>query len=206
MQVHIGDSYVYIQQIDGQKRNLPLTLGNGSLNFYPSGSSVVLETNFGLVLQYDWKHHLQVAVGPELFGVLCGLCGNASHSSSDGVITSDGTQTMAAGSYTEECGGGVSCPVCIQSQTKSFPGSEGSSLRILHDLLQRRGGPFADCHPYIDPISFVSNYVNSLHIQGAGTSMCKVLTSYTNICQRHGGKLQNWRANTKCRESRTISF
>ncbi|KAK1895713.1 Alpha-tectorin, partial [Dissostichus eleginoides] len=58
-------------RVNGQMRNLPLTVGNGSLNFYQSGSSVVLDTAFDLALRYDWKQHLQVEVGPELYGALC---------------------------------------------------------------------------------------------------------------------------------------
>ncbi|XP_071325188.1 IgGFc-binding protein [Trachinotus anak] len=200
-------------RIDGQKRNLPLTLGNGTIKFYPSGSSVVMDTNLGLVLQYDWKHHLQVEVGPELYGVLCGLCGNANHSSLNGIIASNGTdkaQTVDfnlppvvssdAGSYTEDCGGGVSCPLYTQSQsqTKSFPGSKDNLFRIDCTLLQRSGGPFTDCHSYIDPEPFVISCVNSLHVSGAGSSMCKVLTAYANICQRLGARVHNWRAIAKC--------
>ncbi|XP_041798261.1 IgGFc-binding protein-like [Chelmon rostratus] len=198
-------------RINGQKRNLPLTLGNGSLNFYPSGSSVILDTAFGLALQYDWKHHLQVEAGPELYGVLCGLCGNANHSSSDGITASNGTDethtvdftlpwvvNSDAGSCIEDCGGGVSCPVCTQSQTKSFPGIKGNSIMIGCTLLQRSGGPFADCHSYIDPDPFVRSCVNGLCVNEAASSMCKILTAYASTCQRIGARVKNWRAISKC--------
>ncbi|KAM6995326.1 IgGFc-binding protein [Tautogolabrus adspersus] len=199
-------------RINGQKRNLPLTLGDGSLYFHQSGSSVVLETTFGLTLHYDWRHHFQVEVGPELYGKLCGLCGNANHSSSDGSIASnhtDGDQTVDltlpwvvnsdAGSCIENCGGaGASCPVCTQSQTKSFSGTKGHSFMTGCTLLQWRGGPFANCHSYIDPEPFVRSCVNNLCIDNAATSVCKILTAYATVCQRLGARVHNWRTMAEC--------
>ncbi len=166
-----------------------------------------------MALQYDWKHQLQVEVGPELYGVLCGLCGNANHSSSDGVISSNGTdetQTVdftlpwvvnsGSGSCIEDCGDGVSCPAYTQSQTKSLPGIKGNSFWIGCNLLQRNGGPFADCHSYIDPEPFVRSCVNNLWVNEAASSMCKSLMAYANICQRLGARVRNWRTIAKCRE------
>lgn len=188
-------------------------MGNGSLNFYPSGSSVVLDTTIGLALQYDWKHHLQVEVGPELYGVLCGLCGNANHKSSDGALASNGTDETQAvnftlpwvvnsdkGSCIEDCGVGVSCPVCTGSQTKSFPGIKVNSFMIGCTLLQSSGGPFADCHSYINPEPFGRSCVNNLCVNEAASSLCKILTAYANICQRLGARIQNWRTLAKCRK------
>ncbi|CAJ1061665.1 LOW QUALITY PROTEIN: IgGFc-binding protein [Xyrichtys novacula] len=198
-------------KINGQRKNLPLALGNGSLYFYPSGSGVVLETTFGLALHYDWSHHLQVVVGPELYGNLCGLCGNADHSSSDVSSASNSTdeaqtedftlQWVAnsdAGSCIEDCGGGASCPVCTESQAKSFPGMKGGDSMTACSLLKWSEGPFADCHSYVDPEPFHRSCVNNLCIDQATSSMCKTLTAYASLCQRLGAKVQNWRTTAKC--------
>lgn len=50
----------------------------------------MLDTAFGLALHYNWKHYLQVEA-IVMFAVLCGFCGNANHSSSDGIIATNGT-------------------------------------------------------------------------------------------------------------------
>ncbi|XP_074538742.1 IgGFc-binding protein [Halichoeres trimaculatus] len=194
-------------RIDGQRKNLPLILGNGSLHFYPSGSSVVLETTFGLVLHYDWKHHLQVDVGPELYGSLCGLCGDAHHSSSDSALASNKTETedftlqwvvnSGAGLCIENCGG-ASCPVCAQSQAKSYPGANNNSVTTRCTLLQWRSGPFAECHSYIDPEPFFRSCVTNLCITTEVHSVCKILTAYTTMCQRLGARVKNWRTIANC--------
>lgn len=169
-----------------------------------------MDTDIGLALQYDWKHHLQVEAGPELRGLLCGLCGNANHSSSNGVITSNGTDETQTVDFTlpwvvntdvssciEDCGGdGVSCPVCTQSQ----PGIKGSSFMNGCALLQRSAGPFADCHSFIDPEPFVRSCENNLCVNEAASSVCKILTAYANMCQKVGARVQNWRTIAKCCE------
>lgn len=165
---------------------------------------MVLDTSFGLVLQYDWNHHLQVEVGPELYGVLCGLCGNANHSSSNDTETQTRDFTLPwvvnsdKGSCIEDCSGGVSCPVCTPSQGKSLPGIKGNSFERGCTLLQRSYGPFADCHSYINPEPFVHSCMNNLCVSEA--SMCKFMMAYANICQRLGARVQNWRTIAKCCE------
>ncbi|XP_028281076.1 IgGFc-binding protein-like [Parambassis ranga] len=162
-------------RVDGLKMNLPLILSYGSVTLYPSGSSVVLDTIFGLSLQYDWKHHVQIVVSMELYGAVCGLCGNADHSSSGSPIASNATYKSqaidftlplvdsATGSGVEDCGG-LSCALCSLSQTKGYPGANGDTFGTRCSLLQQRGGPFADCHSYVDPEPFVRSCVDSLCI------------------------------------------
>ncbi|KAM9852133.1 IgGFc-binding protein-like [Aulostomus maculatus] len=194
-------------RINQKKRNLPYTFGRGSLKLYQSGATVVLDTVFGLALQYDWVHHLQVEVGPELYGGLCGLCGNANRSFSDGIHGLAETQAVDftlpwvlsrhTGFCNEECAG-VSCPVCTQSQTKMYPGSKGDLSGDICNLLKKSNGPFADCHPFINPEPFVRSCMNNLCISRAASSMCKPLMAYANICQRLGARIYNWRTIANC--------
>lgn len=150
-------------------------------------------------------------VGPQLYGVLCGLCGNANRSSTDGIIASNGTDETQTKDFTlqwvvnsdadsciEECVGGVSCPLFTQNQTKSFPRIKGNSLGIECTLLQRNNGPFADCHSYIDPEPFFRSCVDNVFVNTSDSSMCKILTAYANICQRLSARVQIWRNISKC--------
>lgn len=120
----------------------------------------MLDTAFGLALHYNWKHYLQVEA-IVMFGVLCGFCGNANHSSSDGIIATNGTnETQAvdftfpwlmnsdAGSCTEDCGG-VSCPVCTCSLTNVFLTIKGSSYMI---------GEYKTGKPLPSPVSFTISF------------------------------------------------
>ncbi|XP_077431734.1 IgGFc-binding protein-like [Vanacampus margaritifer] len=192
-------------RVNGHSKNLPVILGNGVLRMYRSGPSVVLDTSFGLILHYDCVHNIQVEAGPELHGLLCGLCGNANDSTSNDTTASNVSKTMdftlpwMLGSNTaaciEDCGDGQ-CQVCSPSQ--SDPGINRTSYGNKCTLLKRKDGPFSDCHLHIDPEPFVRSCENNLCLNGAASSVCKVLTAYASICQRLGGRIQNWREITKC--------
>ncbi|XP_061531066.1 IgGFc-binding protein [Phycodurus eques] len=195
-------------RVNGRREYLPLILGDGILRVYPSGRGVVLDTSFGMTLQYDWIHTIWVEAGLELYGLLCGLCGNANDSTSDDTVFSNGTNLSQTIDFTlpwvldsntavcmEDCEGG-SCQVC--SPMQSYPGIKGNSYENKCTLLKRKDGPFSDCHVYIDPKPFVHSCENNLCLSAAASSVCKVFTAYANICQRLGGRIQNWSAIAKC--------
>lgn len=186
-------------QINGEKKNLPLILGNWSLNFFSSGSSVVLDTTFGLLLQYDWHHPLQIQVGPELYGSLCGLCGNANRNATDDLTTPDGTEVIETvdsfyhwrvdsdtGFCIDDCGGEASCSECRVKLLESLPGVlNDSSKGTGCTLLQSSDGPFAECHSHVDPEPYVSTCTTDLCIaDGMSSAICRAMKAYADICQR----------------------
>ncbi|XP_077384324.1 IgGFc-binding protein [Festucalex cinctus] len=193
-------------RVNGHGKNLPVILGNGILRLYPSGAGVVLDTSFGLILRYDWVHNIEVEAGPELHGLVCGLCGNANDSSSNVTIASNVSKTLDftlpwmldsnTAACMEDCGDDT-CQVCSPSQ--SNPGIIGNSYGNKCTLLKRKDGPFSDCHLHIDPQPFVDSCESNLCLHGAASSVCKVLTAYASVCQRLGGRIQNWREIAKCR-------
>ncbi|XP_061677224.1 IgGFc-binding protein [Syngnathoides biaculeatus] len=195
-------------RVNGHREYLPVILGDGILRVYPSGLGVVLDTSFGITLQYDWVHNIHVEAGPELYGLLCGLCGNANDGTSNGTVVSNGTNQSRTIDFTlpwvldsntavcmEDCEDGQ-CQVC--GPTQSYPGKKGKSFENKCTILKRKDGPFSGCHVYIDPKAFVHSCENNLCLSGTASSVCKVFTAYANMCQRLGGRVQNWRAVTKC--------
>ena len=47
----------------------------GRVNVRSSGSFILLYTDFGLQVRYDWKHLVEVTVPSSYAGRLCGMCG-----------------------------------------------------------------------------------------------------------------------------------
>ncbi|XP_031442533.1 IgGFc-binding protein-like [Clupea harengus] len=58
--------------------SLPVTLKRpqGQLNLVQSGLSVILWTDFGLTVQYDWEEYVKITVPSSFMGKVCGMCGN----------------------------------------------------------------------------------------------------------------------------------
>ena len=127
-------------QINSQKRNLPLALAAGSLPLNPSSSSVVLETDFGLMLRYDLHHKLELEVAPELSGSLCVLCGNYNHNATNDFATPDGTVVAVDFALRWKVDCGASCPVCSTGQVNSKPalGSVSGCCRATSMLFLNR--------------------------------------------------------------------
>lgn len=126
-------------QINSQ-RNLPLALAAGSLPLYPSSSSVVLETDFGLMLRYDWHHNLELEVASELSGSLCIICGNYNHNATNDFATPDGIVATVDFALHWKVDCGASCPVCSTGQVNSKPalGSVSGCCRATAMLILTR--------------------------------------------------------------------
>ncbi|XP_043935288.1 alpha-tectorin-like [Protopterus annectens] len=80
-------------QVDGLIVNLPVALECGTILIYHSGSSAVIETDFGLIVSYDWYHLVSVKISGTYSGQLCGLCGNFNWDINDEFITPSGYVT-----------------------------------------------------------------------------------------------------------------
>ena len=79
-------------QIDNSLWSLPVTLNNDKLKMFQSGRSVVIETDFGLTVRYDWEHYLVVTLSGSYAGKTCGLCGNFNDNPNDDFRTPSGSQ------------------------------------------------------------------------------------------------------------------
>uniref|UniRef100_A0AAJ7XF39 Zonadhesin-like n=1 Tax=Petromyzon marinus TaxID=7757 RepID=A0AAJ7XF39_PETMA len=61
-----------------------------------SGSYVVLETDFNLVVRFDGNHHVEIVVPGEYAGQLCGICGNFNGDGSDDNLKPDGSAAASS--------------------------------------------------------------------------------------------------------------
>ncbi|XP_070702956.1 IgGFc-binding protein-like [Pempheris klunzingeri] len=75
--------------------NLPIDLGNGKVKLSQSGLSVIVETDFGLTVQYDWKETIVITVPGSFSGKICGLCGNFNSKKEDDLVTPTGSHTSS---------------------------------------------------------------------------------------------------------------
>merc|ERR1712168_912353 len=71
--------------------NLPINLDNGKVRLFQSGLSVIMETELGLTVQYDWEQHLVINLPGSFAGKVCGLCGNFNGKAEDDMTTPSGS-------------------------------------------------------------------------------------------------------------------
>ncbi|NXF40877.1 FCGBP protein, partial [Nyctibius bracteatus] len=65
-----------IVRIDDQLVNLPYQHGDRKISIYRGGQEAVIETDFGLIVTYDWQSQVTVSAPSTYASTLCGLCGN----------------------------------------------------------------------------------------------------------------------------------
>lgn len=196
-------------QIDNSLWSLPVVLNNNKLTMYQSGRSVVIRTDFGLTVRYDWEHHLVVTLSGSYSCKTRGLCGNFNGNPNDDFTTPSGTQAggeVAFGSSwkvpglvkdalcRDDCVGG--CERCEHNQMKMWEGDRFCGLITL-----TVNGPFNKCHAVIDPQAYLENCKYDVCMGGGLRHfLCRALEAYTEACQIAGVQVQDWRKMARCRK------
>lgn len=173
-----------------------------------SGRYVVIETDFGLTVRYDWKHYLVVTLSSSYAGKTCGLCGNFNGNPKDDFTTPAGTRAGGVvafgGSWKvpgikkdskcrDDCVAG--CKPCTQTQLNRW-GSNKLCGRIV-----AKNGPFRKCHSIINPQVYLENCKYDVCMgKGRHHFLCTALEAYAEACQIAGVQVQNWRKTARCRE------
>ncbi|XP_039662365.1 IgGFc-binding protein-like isoform X2 [Perca fluviatilis] len=194
-------------RIDNSLWSLPVTLNNNKLTMFQSGRSVVIETDFGLTVRYDWEHYLVVTLSGSYAGKTCGLCGNFNDNPNDDFTTPSGTQAGGAVAFgsswkvpglvegalcRDDCEGG--CERCEHSLMKMW---EGDLFCGLITLIIN--GPFSKCHAVIDPQTYLENCKYDVCMGGGLRHfLCRALEAYTEACQLAGIEVQDWRTMARC--------
>lgn len=189
--------------------NLPIILDNGKVKLSQSGLSVVMETDFGLTVQYDWEQHLVITVPSSFAGKVCGLCGNFNSKEEDDLTTPSGSMA----SNVEALGKSWRVPgmaedtdcrddctgECLMCNTSSIQQIEHQIF--CNSLLQLIDQSFKGCPVLIDHKTLLNSCMFDI-CRGANvkTYLCGTLQVYADTCQRAGVKVQNWRAISECRE------
>ncbi|XP_076016838.1 IgGFc-binding protein-like [Genypterus blacodes] len=194
-------------RIDNNLWSLPVTLNNDKLTMSQSGRSVIIDTDFGLKVRYDWQHSLVVTLSSQYAGKTCGLCGNFNGDAKDDFITPDGSQAVGTVAFgvswkvpgpikdarcSDQCVGG--CERCEHRLMKNW---EGDSFCGLITLVVN--GPFNKCHASIDPNVYFENCKYDV-CMGGGLQhfLCSALESYAEACQRADIQVDVWRKRARC--------
>ncbi|XP_018601004.2 IgGFc-binding protein isoform X1 [Scleropages formosus] len=177
------------------------------VQIFQTGRFVVIQTDFNLIVKYDWDQNLVISLPDDYKDKVCGLCGNFNGNPSDDFATPSGTQAASivefgrswkvlelspAASCQDDCPG--QCQCIGNSMLNTWKGD------LFCGLLTRiPDGPFRLCHATIDPKPYLENCVFDLCL-GGGLSLylCNALEAYATACQHAGIEVYNWREISGC--------
>uniref|UniRef100_A0A8C8RVE9 Alpha-tectorin n=1 Tax=Pelusios castaneus TaxID=367368 RepID=A0A8C8RVE9_9SAUR len=188
--------------VNGSLVNLPMVLASGKLYSYFSGSSAVVQTDFGLSVSYDWSHSVSVSISETYFGSLCGLGGDFNGNRSDDFQTSNGSVVPDAITFVnswKETDSSFHCMAvgrpaeCNERELTQYKSQ--SYCGVIIDPT----GPFKACNNPAVPLVYLESCVRDLcATQGSHEILCQVLRSYAQQCQSHGIAIEPWRQQAAC--------
>ncbi|XP_069497601.1 IgGFc-binding protein-like [Ambystoma mexicanum] len=190
-------------QINGDLSLLPLSLQSGKIQVYFSGSSAVVQTDFGLVVSFDWSHHVSVQVPAAYSGSVSGLCGNFNGNKSDDLRIPDGSLVSSAvtfgNSWREDdddsdfhCIDTDNPPVCGEDMVAQY--SNQSHCGIMKDP----AGPFRNGINADTDVFFKNCVYDMCGTDGDHATLCEIVKGYAHHCQKQGVAIQEWRSLLGC--------
>ncbi|KAJ8289757.1 hypothetical protein GJAV_G00004990 [Gymnothorax javanicus] len=191
--------------VNGLLLGLPTVLSWGKVKIYKTGLSLYVESDFGLMLTYNWNNLVTVAVPRNFSSAICGICGNFNGDKHDDLVPPMGPEANSSISLqrwkTNEVPG---CTDVIDYDRPQCPPdirlilSKGDSCGKLVDPK----GPFRDCHDIINPLDSFENCINDVWLNnGSRAVLCQVLSSYVSACQDAGAVVHSWRSKEFCNMS-----
>ncbi|XP_028323355.1 alpha-tectorin isoform X2 [Gouania willdenowi] len=110
-EIEVSQSYKNTVTVNKERLYLPLKLGQGRVNIFTSGMLLILETDFGVKVAFDWNTLLLLTLPRDLYGSSCGLCQGMA-SSPHSLSTTDWGMTWAEKDTFCQVGCGDSCSRC----------------------------------------------------------------------------------------------
>lgn len=200
--------YVFFSlQVDGQLLNLPIELDDGKVSVVQRGRGAEVQTDFGLLVYYDWNWHLVIKLPSSYHGRVCGLCGNFNRKRNDERLNPAGKPVSSVIEWgkswqTADQDKNSPCSVC----EKDCPSCDKSRLQRYQTqafcgALTDKRGSFKQCHKKVDPKPFFHSCVFDICMNDGDKKMlCQALASYVSQCNDQGVKIKGWRRKYGCRE------
>lgn len=196
-------------QVDGELVNLPVQLGDGEVSVFQRGGTAELQTDFGLIVTYDWNWHLVIKLPSSYYGSVCGLCGNFNGNRGDELQNPTGEAVSSVIEWGKSwqtpdqdkdypcwdtCEN--NCPTCDDNdkklyQTEAFCGA----------LAAKTNNVFQKCNGKLEPQAFMNSCVYDMCLnKGDKKMLCQALDSYNQQCREDGIIIDNWRQKFDCRK------
>ncbi|XP_061566690.1 zonadhesin, like [Cololabis saira] len=187
-------------QVNGTNVNIPVSPAAG-VSVFKSGKHYTVSMNFGVTVRYDGNHFMDIKVIKDYQNKLCGLCGDYDGNAKDDFRKPDGTLTTSPNEFGHSWN---TDPECNKKPNTTIPGCDEEEQEVYESaghcgMLLDKKGPFAICHPKVNPNNYFRDCVFDLcELDGARPILCEAIEAYVNECQDRGVNIGTWRNETFC--------
>uniref|UniRef100_A0A673AB09 Fc fragment of IgG binding protein n=1 Tax=Sphaeramia orbicularis TaxID=375764 RepID=A0A673AB09_9TELE len=206
-EIIIRKSQVGRVTVNGELLNLPLHLDDDKVKVFHRGGSAEIETDFGLIVLYDWNWKVTVKLPSSYYGLVCGLCGNFNGNSRDELQNPAGQAVPSV----IEWGKSWQTPdqdkdhPCWDTCVKNCPTCNGNDRKLYEtqafcgSLAAKTNSVFQKCHGNLDPQAFMNSCVYDMCLnKGDKKMLCQALASYSEQCREQGIIIKGWRKKFGC--------
>ncbi|XP_035236093.1 IgGFc-binding protein-like [Anguilla anguilla] len=188
--------------VNGLLLGLPTVLSRGKVKIYKTGLSLYVESDFGLMLRYNWNNLVTLAIPRSFAGAMCGICGNFNGDKNDDLVppmSSDANSSVSLIRWkTSEIAG---CTDMVGFKVARCPNdiravlSKGDRCGMIMDSK----GPFRHCHETVDPLDPFENCISDVFLNKCSQAvLCQNLAGYVAACQDAGVEVYSWRSPKFC--------
>ncbi|NXL91183.1 FCGBP protein, partial [Alectura lathami] len=176
---------------------------NHQLQAYTSGPHAFLQTDFGLVVTFDWYSYARVLLPSTYSRSVCGLCGDADGNPDNDFLLPDGRSAADENQFATSwkvadvpgceaaCSG--DCKVCSEAQKRAYRGDKHCGVLV------KQRGPLASCHAAIDPAPYFEDCLfDACLYKGHQEVVCRAVSAYVTACQSQGIGIKPWRTAAFC--------
>ncbi|XP_067299058.1 zonadhesin, like isoform X1 [Pseudorasbora parva] len=187
-------------QVNGTNVNIPLSPVSG-VDIFKSGKHYTVSLNFGVTVRYDGNHFMDIKVIKDYEDKLCGLCGDYNGDPKDDFQTPTGEQVQSPNDFGHSWN---TDPKCNKPEVDPTPGCTDAEQELYEGqaycgIILDTNGPFAACHPKVNPNGFFKDCLFDVcELDGAHSALCEAIESYVNECQDRGVTIGPWRNSTFC--------
>ncbi|XP_038624170.1 zonadhesin [Tachyglossus aculeatus] len=205
-----------VVQVNNSTVTPPSSLGSG-VTVSVSGRFIVVASGSDLEVRYDGEHHADVRVARRYRDQTCGLCGDFDGDGTDDLQFPNGTLAPGPGPFGDSWATDSNCSSPVSPPARPCPEEEVESYEgpTFCGIFTSPQGPFATCHPRINPTvsrgdlsspggpgsrgTFAKDCVYDLcETDGDPGQLCRSLEAYAAACQAAGILLGPWRNQTRC--------
>ncbi|KAM8927861.1 IgGFc-binding protein-like [Pelodytes ibericus] len=190
--------------VNDEATNLPVSLSNGKISVRLGGSSVILNTDFGLQVIYDYNEQVLVKIPSSYYGSTSGLCGNFNQDPTDELSSFKQENADAVVEWAKSWKITDDDPFCWDSCRENCLRCEESKKSLYQEekycgLIKATDGPFMECHSKISPDVFFTNCVSDVCSKdGSQLFSCQALQAYAALCRNEGVTIYDWRTAAGC--------
>ncbi|XP_051569103.1 IgGFc-binding protein-like [Myxocyprinus asiaticus] len=189
-----------IVQVNGTNVNVPFSPVSG-VDIFKSGVHYTVALNFGVTVRYDGNHFMDIKVIKDYEVKLCGLCGDYNGDPKDDFRTPTGELVQRPTDFGNSWN---TDPDCDKTVVDPSPGCTDTEQDLYEGpaycgVILDRNGPFAACHPKVNPNGFFQDCLFDVcELDGAQSALCEAIEAYVHKCQERGITIGPWRNSTFC--------